>query len=352
MYKSKIIMLLTIFLLVLVVFNFNRIIYISKLFYDQIKILSKSNNINYFVDNNLVDDKIKGQLILIPEVMDFGDKLGFPRTKAYSTYSQLDRETYLYSLSASKKNNFENYLWKWPFVGALPYKGFVNKNDALKEIDELDELGYDTNLGKSSAMSTLGVFMDPIITTMINENDSTRLIETIYHERTHQLFFKKSYIQFNENSAQLIGMLASLDFLEQKFGINSIEYQNQLSYLNDSLLFSNFISEFYNELNSLYSQNISSDDKLQNRELIFKKYSQKYTVLRPLLSKGFKKIEQAEFNNALILSFYRYYGKINVYMDVHKKLGNNLSKTIEFFNTTSRKSEDPDLVINGFLNAN
>lgn len=348
MNKLKLLIALII-LFIVVIYNFYNLAYISKLFYDEIKILSKSKDVDYFIDNNLVNAQIKEQLILVPEAMDFGDKIGFPKTEAYSTYSPLDRDVYLYSLSASKKDRFEDYRWSWLFVGMLPYKGFTNKNDALKEENALKDLGYDTTHGKSSAMSTLGIFNDPIITTMINENDSTRMIEIIYHERTHQLFFKKNYIEFNENSAQLIGMLATLEFLKQKYGEDSIEYQTQLSYMNDSILFSSFINEFYSELNLLYSQNISKDDKLQKRKLIFEEYSQKYKDLKPHLIKGFKKFDQEEINNALILSYYRYYGRLPVYLKVHQKLENNLSKTIEFFDNISRKNINPDLVIKEFI---
>ena len=240
-----------ILIILLILINFNSITYVSSIMTDQLNLVLKANDIDNVINDMRTDVDIINQLKLIPEIMQFGDELGFSKTKAYSTYIPLQREVFLHSLSASKKDKFEDYIWEWPFVGGLPYKGFIEKDDALKEQLKLEKEEYDTYLWESSAMSTLGIFSDPIISTMINESDVTVLINTIYHERTHQLFFKKDYITFNENAAVLLGSLASLDFIRDKFGEGSEEYKKQLNVIKDKLIFSEFIDEFYNELSRL-----------------------------------------------------------------------------------------------------
>ncbi len=335
--------LVVIFLVIII--NFNSIAYVSSIISDQISLVSKAEDI----DEVVVNENIKNQLKLVPEIMQFGNEVGFPKTKAYSKYIPLQREVFLHSLSASDKDKFQDYTWRWPFIGELPYKGFIEKDDALKEQLKLEKENYDTHLGESSAMSTLGILPDPITTTMINESDVTVLINMIYHERTHQLFYKKGQVIFNENSAVLLGQLTTLEFLKGKFGENSEEYQKQINRINDKLIFSEFIDGFYNELDKLYSSNISSEEKIKKREEIFQKHLEKFKIVKEKLNKSFKNFDQEEINNAYILSFYRYYGKLHNYYKVYEKLGDNLQETIAFFNNTAQSSENPEKIISDFL---
>ena len=345
---KKIISGILLVILLLIIINFNSIAYVSSIIVDQVGLVSKAEDI----DNVIVDKNIQNQLKLIPEIMKLGDEVGFPKTKAYSKYISLDREVFLHSLSASHKDKFEDFIWNWPFVGGLPYKGFIEKDDALKEQSKLEKENYDTHLGKSSAMSTLGILPDPIITTMINESDLTVLINAIYHERTHQLFFKKDHVIFNENSAVLLSSLTTLQFLKEKFGEDSDQYQTQVNRINDRLLFSEFIDEFYDELDKLYSSNLSSAEKIKKREEIFQKHLQKFKIVKEKLNKSFKDFDEEEINNAYILSDYRYYGKLHKYYKVHEKLGNDLQKTIKFFNDVANAKEKPETIINNFLENN
>ena len=219
----------------------------------------------------------------------------------------------------------------------------------MKEQSKLKKENYDTHLGESSAMSTLGILPDPIITTMINESDVTVLINTIYHERTHQLFYKKEQVTFNENSAVLLGHLTALEFLKERFGENSNEYQKQVNRINDKLLFSEFIDEFYEELDKLYLSNLSSEEKIKKRGEIFQRYLEKFKIVKEKLNQSFKNFDQEEINNAYILSLYRYYGKLHTYYNVHGKLGSNLQETIAFFNNIAQSPENPEKIISDFL---
>jgi predicted aminopeptidase len=279
--------------------------------------------------------------------MQFGDALGFPKTKSYSKYIELNRSVFLYSLSASKKDRFEDYVWHWPIIGSLPYKGFINENDAKTEELTLKSDEYDTYIGQSSAISTLGLLSDPIITTMINKTNPLILINTIFHERTHQLFFKKGHVVFNENSAVLLGSLATLDFVKSKYGTDSVEFRAQNDKIHDLILYSKFLDEFYNELDSVYLSQIPPEEKLAKRTIIFGNYLEEFAQINPQLKSSFKNFDKKEINNAYIVSQYRYYGKFHAYYKVFEKLGNT-NKTIEFFKQAA-ESDEPEQTIKNFL---
>lgn len=212
---KKIIIISFVFLALFLVLNPD-IRYIAGISCDQAEILLRSEDIDEAIKNKNMDKEIILQLKSVPEIMAFGDGIGFPKTTAYTRYSSLERDALYYSLSGSKKDSFEDYRWNWPFIGSLPYKGFIRIEDAKKEEMELKKSGYDTYLGKSRTMSTLGILPDPIIPPMIDKNDPTELVYVIFHERTHQLFFKKDNVTFNENAAVLLGALASLEFFKKK----------------------------------------------------------------------------------------------------------------------------------------
>ena len=326
--------------------------YVARIFYDQAKLLINSKDIIGILNSKNADKEIIDQLLLVPEIMAFGDEAGFPKTKAYRRYSPLDRDVFFYNLSASKKDSFKSYLWKWLFIGSLPYKGFTRIEDARKEEMELRKLGYDTCIRESRAMSTLGFLPDPVITTMIDKNDPTELANVIFHERTHQFFFKKDEVTYNENAAVLLGMLTSLEFFNKKFGPESAEYRTQKEKINDIILFSNYIDDFYEELYALYSRNISSQKKLSERELLFKKHKELFrTGINPELKMLFRGFDNREMSNSYILSYYRYYGKVHVYMQVHNKLGNDLKKTMIFFSKTAKTNGGSDKPIDDFISS-
>ncbi len=337
-------------LLLLSIIYIKEVVFLVSFFSDQISLINKSENLQTAINDTQIPPEIRQQLTIVTKIMAFGDHLGFPETKAYSSYIQLPRDVFLHSLTASKKDSFEEYFWYWPFVGKLPYKGFINKENALQEQAELKKLYYDTDLGESSAMSTLGYLDEPIITTMINKNDPTVLVNTIFHERTHQLFFRQNDITFNENAATMIGAISALNFIKQEFDENSTEYQRQTQRVHDHIIFSQFINEFYQDLTNLYQSPLSSEQKIQQRELIFGEYKEKFKTLKEKqLQHYFLKFDQQEINNAYILSYYRYYGRLFVYYQVYDKFNQDVSKTIQFFNQIATGNEDPETAINTFL---
>ena len=348
--KLKKIILLCILFLVLILISNPEMLYISGISYDQAEILLRSEDINDTPKDKNIDEGIKNQLKSVPDIMAFGDEAGFPKTRAYSKYSPLNREVLYYSLSGSKKDGFEEYLWNWPIIGSVPYKGFIHIEETKKEEAALRKSGYDTLIGKSRTMSTLGILPDPIITPMIDKNDPTELIYVIFHERTHQLFFRKNEVAFNENAAVLLGTLTSLEFFKKKFGPQSTEYRTQIEKLDDIIIFSNFIDNFYNELNVLYSKNISREEKLRDRDVLFQKHVALFKAsIKPELKGLFRGFDRQEINNAYILSYYRYYGKVHIYIQVHEKLGNDLNKTLAFFKNAASSKENPDNLVDNIL---
>ncbi len=86
--------------------------------------------------------------------------------------------------------------------------------------------------------------------------------------------------------------------------------------------------------------------------MLFKKHRELFrTNIKPELKILFKGFDRREMSNSYILSYYRYYGKVHVYMKVHERLGNDLKKTRVFFNKTANTKEDSDKLIEDLISS-
>ncbi len=102
----------------------------------------------------------------------------------------------------------------------------------------------------------------------------------------------------------------------------------------------------------MYSKSISSQEKLSKRELLFEKYKELFrTGIKPELKRFFKGFDREEMSNSYILSYYRYYGKVHVYIQVHQRLDNDLKKTRVFFNKTANTRGESDKLIENFISS-
>ncbi|MBU6429549.1 MAG: aminopeptidase, partial [Cyanobacteria bacterium REEB65] len=95
-------------------------------------------------------------------------EIGLKDSGSYETFVQLKRGALTYVVSAAYRDRLEPYLWHFPLVGAVPYKGFFDKSEAEAERDRLERRGLDTYLRGVEAFSLLGIVRDPLYSTMLH----------------------------------------------------------------------------------------------------------------------------------------------------------------------------------------
>jgi len=108
-------------------------------------------------------------------------------------------------------------MFSFPLMGSFPYIGFFDQKSALKYATKLGKEDYYTYVRPVYAYSTLGYFEDKILSSFFFLDDIT-LVETIYHELFHTLFFAKDEVDFNENLASFFAqkMLERTEFLDNE----------------------------------------------------------------------------------------------------------------------------------------
>ena len=271
------------------------------------------------VDKNVSEDE-KNKIRLIHDIKIFAEtKIGLTPTNNYTRFYNVKNNAIAYNVTACRKDKFEPYIWRFPIVGELPYKGFFSIQDAEMEKEQLQRDGYDTTLQKVAGYSTLGWFNDPIFSTMLKYSDA-ELTNLIIHELTHSTIYVTGNAEFNESVASFIGEQGALQFLKERFGELSDEYKYLVNYINDNKLFSDFISRWYDKLNNLYNSNISPEDKIANRELIFREIIGEFKSLKPKFrTTAFNGFENIALNNAEILAHLRY-NRYTVYEKIFAQL--------------------------------
>ncbi len=288
-------------------------------------------------------EKQKAKLRLAVEAHDFAEKeLGLAKTKNYTTYVQLNAPYVTWVVSASEKTELKHYLWRYPLVGSMPYRGFFEPEGAKEEAKSLREKGLDTYVRGVTAYSTLGWFRDPVLSSMLDYKDYD-LVNTILHETTHATVFIKSEADFNERLASFIGMKGTEAFYRTKEGVDSETIKRMHADQVDDKLFGEFISKELGLLDTWYAERKGNAIPEDERFARIKQIQEHYVSdLKPKLNDpdGFKGFEKAELNNARLMTYRLYFEDLSQFEAVFQKLGASFPKMLEFARSLE-KSKDP-----------
>jgi predicted aminopeptidase len=314
---------LLIVLAVLVVAYWDLISYGIGQGYGQVSIIWNAKPVEEFMDDPTFPDSLKTRLKLIDEIRQYAiDSLGLKDTKNYKTlYDQKGKEI-MWVVLASEEFRLQPKQWKFPIVGTVPYKGFFNKDKALRLKKELEGEGYDVIIRNPGGWSTLGWFTDPILSKMLNRSEGD-LANLIIHEMSHATIFVKDSIDFNENLATFIGDRGTERFLIYKYGIQSKEYSDYMNEDVDYLKYVNHMLAGAKQLDSLYGT-MKEADSLQQKKSIKKNLIQKIVMSMDTLSLALtkdpsKRFQNALPNNAYFMNFRTYQSKQVTFWDDFKE---------------------------------
>ncbi len=206
----------------------------------QFKIIYHTQPIEKVLLGNRLSSDQLNKIRLIEEVKLFAEKeFGLKKTNNYSTFYDQQGKPILWMLTACEPFSFNEKVWHFPMLGEVSYKGFFNYDLAVDEANQLKLKKIDVDIGKVSAWSTLGFLPDPVLSSML-DNDEGELAALIIHELTHATLYFPSNVDFNENFASFVGQQGALLFIERKYGKHSPQMQ---VYLND-IKMENILKQF------------------------------------------------------------------------------------------------------------
>lgn len=306
-----------------------QITYLLKSAYNQMNILYHREPIERVLEKTDLAPKDRAKLELALQARVFASEhLKLKVGKNYSTYVQLGKPYVVWAVNASPKWRLEHYLWTFPIVGSVPYKGFPEEIDAEEEAKALQQKGYDTYIRGVSAYSTLGWFSDPILSSMMNYSEED-LVNTIIHESVHATLYIKNNADFNERLASFIGDKGTEQFYLKTEGKDSPHLKRIADENSDQKIFSAFISKELKQLTAFYKNTPAED--LALREKQFADIKQRFLdELRPQLkSKTYSNFNKLQLNNARLLLFKTYVEDLGDFQIILDKLNGDLVQFLE-----------------------
>jgi predicted aminopeptidase len=235
------------------------------------------------------------------------ERIGLARNGNYTRYKELPGDHVADVVQACDAVSFTPYLWSYPILGRLPYKGFYERADAEMEADRLRAQGFDVIIRPVDSFSTLGLLKDPVYSFMRGYSFFA-LASLIIHEQTHATVFIKGQPQFNEELATFVGDVGAFSYLRERLGGESREYREAQDSQADSALFVASLRELRTELESVYSASLTREEKLSRKAEVIEAFQKRFLseVSPRFRTGGYRSARRLPLNNAY-LSLYGLY---------------------------------------------
>lgn len=308
-------------------------LYVIKAGIAEARILRSRRPIPEVILDASTDARTRSQLTLAMEARTFAQqRLGLDVGESYTSYARLRSDTLAMVLSGSRRDRLEPKTWWFPIVGRVPYKGYFELDDALAAQRELEAEGFDTYLRPTSAFSTLGWFDDPLLSSILRQ-DEVDLVETITHELSHNHLFVPGQVTFNESFANFVGRVGSAEFWCARAGSGtaSVKCARARARWRDEVRFSRFLDDFLDRLRALYGDPaLASEEKIRRREAVF---AEARTRFRAEVQPTFEELRfdyflTAPLNNATLIATMIYYHRLYDFDALLQRSGGDLRAAI------------------------
>lgn len=312
---------------------------------------SSARPIKVILEDPDTGEKIRSFLKLAQEIRAFAiDSVGLVNNRNYSRMVEVNNDYIAVFVSAAEKLSFKQYKWCFPILGCIPYKGFFELEDAKKEAGRLSKAGYDVDISKVSAFSTLGIFSDPLYSYMADYKVFS-LASLIIHEQTHATIYLKGQAQFNEELATYVGNRGALEFIKSKYGRDSDEYRNATYAARDRQTYSSIMKKLVEDLDQIYQSNDSTKSKLEKKQQTIDTFrlNMKSNYDSIFETPNYRNIGSMPINNASLAVWMTYTFDVDLFEQLYIKKGSSLKGLMDYIGTLKKLKGDPKVHIREFL---
>jgi predicted aminopeptidase len=257
----------------------------------------------------------------VPKIRSFAEQVvGLWAGKSYTGYYATDRKGLTFVVTASERLRLMPYSWWFPIAGKVEYRSYWDENDANAQAAELEARGYDTWISASRAYSTLGIFRDPVITTMLRDG-LPALVEVLVHELSHAKLYVPGHTDWNEALASFVGERGAERYFEAPRFAGTPYPAEVRTRAERRARFDSMISAAGAQLEELYASAQPRELKLRERERVFAQLS---AALQELAPKDDP--ETWRMNNARIVHFRRYSASNALLAELWRKSDQNFRR--------------------------
>jgi predicted aminopeptidase len=291
-----------------------------------------------------VPAETRRRLALARDARDFGVRvLGLHGGDGFTRFVDSHGAPIAWNVTAAKKDKLEAHLNHFPIVGAIPYLGFFEEHDAVREAERLRKQDLDVYVRPVAGYSTLGMTSDPIYSSMLDGPDS-RIAEVVLHEMTHATVYLAGHTEWNESLATVVGNEGAAQFFAARGDakVAAVLDEEARRHERDQETFSGFLEPVVRSLEKLYgTAGLTRADKLKRREAIFTSARKRFLELFPPAPGhapgGFA---GAPLNNAVLLSYSVYHRTTPQHRALLARLGGNLRAFLSL--CTHAVEDEPD----------
>ncbi len=245
--------------------------YVAQAAYGQFSMYRDARPIGDVIADTSTPDHVRRLLLEVDRIRAYGRAHGLASKGNYRTYVDLDRSAAVWFVAAAPRLSFEPKEWCFPIVGCFPMLGWFDLTEALRFRKELMRKGLDVYVRGAGAFSTAGWFRDPIVSSMLTEDDDAmgNLVNVLLHESVHANILIRDQANFNESLAAFIGDGLTSAFLTERFGPDSPEllaYEQGLEDGDDA--YAKMLAA-YDELEKLYASDAADAVKLAEKKKVY-----------------------------------------------------------------------------------
>jgi len=303
--------------------------YLARLGCGQWRVASGQRPVAEVLADPATPEPARRSLRLLEDIRRFGiDALGMAAGDSYTTFFDTGGRPVMFNVTASRADRLEPVTWWFPVTGTVAYKGFFSAEDARRERDYLERIGYDALLSSVSAYSTLGWFRDPVLSTMLDDPPEA-LAELVLHEMTHATVYAAGDTDFNERLASYVGGAAAEAFFAAREGSDGPTVLRQRARRRDERRFGGWLRETRDALEAWYGGPGTAEEKRRGRAVLFEAAAARFRALVPSFETdtcaGFARVT---LNNAVLLAYGRYNESETPFEKVASRLGGDLREML------------------------
>jgi predicted aminopeptidase len=322
--------------------------YVLRAGYEEAKILWNRRPIAEVLARADVEPATREKLELVLRVRRFVEQdLAFNVGGSYSTITELDKPPVVYVVTAAPRTKLEPYLWWFPIVGQVAYKGYFDQAEARHEAQRLEAQGYDTYVRPAMAFSTLGWFSDPLLPHLLRYEPET-LTNIIVHELFHSTFYLKGQSAFNESLANFAGHRGAVAFFAKEFGEEAAVTHQARTTWDNEMTVAAFLATGVERLNALYASAASETEKIQQREALFAQLQQEFRSLPGPVRQN-TDFATVRLNNAVVLQYRIYLQDLALFERMYQQEGRDLRAALTRIINAAKTEDEPFGAIRGLV---
>jgi len=307
--------------------------YLARAAYEEARILARREPIEDLLQGDLdADTRLKLELTL--QTRKFAEQgLGLEIGGSYTSLARVDQSQIVYVVSAARHDRLEPYLWWFPIVGHVPYRGYFRREAAKSLARTLERQGFDTYVRSAMAFSTLGYFNDPLLSHLLRR-EPVDLVETILHELLHTTVYVKGQTAFNESFANFVGHRGAMEFFTERGEDEDAALARRRWH--DALQFAALLETIVDELEAAYASGIDESARQQ----LFDRARSRYEQVA-WQTDEYSRFATAPLNNAVLLARRVYFERLQLFETLCSRFDDDLARCVRWVIDTSRVTTDP-----------